>query len=85
MKPFPENLLLGPSYEEYLQTGEEYARSINAAITNKEYDMIYVTKEMDVFYDLGLVQANYEMTDQFIVYMDATNQKWVIQLWEPNP
>ena len=45
----------------------------------------YITKEMDVFYDLGLVQANYEMTDQFIVYMDATNQKWVIQLWEPNP
>jgi len=83
MKPFPANPLFGPSYEEYLRTGEDYTQTINTSIMNKEYDMIYITKDMDIFYDLNLVQTNYEMTDQFIVYMDATNQKWVIQLWEP--
>ncbi len=83
MKPFPKNSLIGPSYEEYLRVGEDYSQTINTAIANKEYDLIYITKEMDVFYDLNLVRENYEMTDQFIIYMDATNQKWVIQLWEP--
>ena len=83
MKPYPENLLFGPPYEDYLRIGEEYAQRVNETIKNKEYDLIYITKEMEVFYDLDLVKENYEMTDQLILYMSATNQKWVVQIWEP--
>lgn len=83
MDPYPKNLLLGPAYEDYFNDGVEYTNSINTAIIKKEYDLIITTKDVDVFYDVSLIEANYEMVDQLILYMSATNQKWVIQVWEP--
>ena len=80
MDPYPANILIGPSYEEYFNDGVEFTNSINAAIVNKEYDPIIITKDVDVFYDVSLIKANYEMIDQL---MSATEQKWVVQVWEP--
>ncbi|GAB4570281.1 MAG: hypothetical protein Fur0017_16540 [Anaerolineales bacterium] len=83
MDPYPNNIIMGPSYEEYYKDGIEYTNSINASISQKEYDLIVTTKDVDVFYDLDLIYQNYKMTDELILYMVATNQKWVVQIWEP--
>lgn len=83
MDPYPNNIIMGPSYEEYYKDGIEYTNSINASISQKEYDLIITTKDVDVFYDLDLIYQNYKMTDELILYMVATNQKWVVQIWEP--
>lgn len=83
MDPYPANDLMGPSYDEYYQDGVAYTDSINTAIVDQEYDLILTTKDVDVFYDLDLIESNYEMIDQIILYMPATEQKWVVEVWEP--
>lgn len=83
MDPYPNNILMGPSYEDYFNAGLEYTNSINAAIINKEYDLIITTKDVDVFYSTDLIAENYEMLDELILYMQQTEQKWVVQIWEP--
>lgn len=83
MQPFPDNPMIGPSYEEFFNVGQEYKDTINQAIIAQEYDLIVTTKDTDMFYDLKLVEANYEMIDQLILYMQQTEQKWVLQIWEP--
>jgi hypothetical protein len=85
MKPYPNHPLIGPSYEEYYRDGLEYTESINRAIKAREYDLIITTKDVDVFYDLDLIAANYVMIDQLILHMQQTEQKWVVQIWEPLP
>ncbi|GAB1470345.1 hypothetical protein MASR2M66_12220 [Chloroflexota bacterium] len=83
MDPYPDNSLIGPSYQEYYNDGVAYTNSINESIAKQEYDLIIITKDVDVFYDLELIKENYEMVDQLILYMSATEQKWVVQIWEP--
>lgn len=38
---------------------------------------------MEVFYDLDLIAEHYVMTDELILYMDQTEQKWVVQVGQP--
>lgn len=83
MKPYPDNNLLGPSFEEFQEDGEKYTQEINEAIVEQEYDLIITSKDVEVFYDLELITQYYEMTDQLILYMPATEQKWVVDVWEP--
>jgi hypothetical protein len=83
MKPYPNVPLLGPSYEEHHRDGLEYTQSINDAIVKQGYDLIITTKDVDVFYDVDLIDEHYEMVDELILYMQQTEQKWVIQIWEP--
>ncbi len=83
MKPYPDNLLLGPSFEDFYNDGQEYTKSINDAIAKQEYDLIVTSKDVEVFYDLDLIAEHYVMTDELILYMDQTEQKWVVQVWEP--
>lgn len=83
MDPYPTNLIMGPSYADYYEDGVEYTNSINESILNQEYDLIITTKDVDVFYDVNLISEKYEMVDQLILYMSATNQKWVVEVWEP--
>lgn len=83
MKPYPDNILIGPSYEQYYNNGIEYTNSINNSIVRQEYDLIITTKDVDVFYDLELIAIHYELVDQLILYMNQTEQKWVVQIWEP--
>lgn len=83
MDPYPDNLLLGPSYEEYLKDGMDYTNSINESIIKQEYDLIITTKDVEVFYDVDLIEVHYEMVDELILYMQQTEQKWVVQVWEP--
>lgn len=83
MKPYPDNILLGPSFEEFYNDGQEYTQSINESIAAKQYDLIITSKDVDVFYDLNLIAENYEMVDQLILYMPQTEQKWVVEVWEP--
>lgn len=85
MKPYPDNILVGPSYDEYFNDGLEYTKSINDSIVNQEYDLIITTKDVDVFYDLELIASHYKLVDQLILYMNQTEQKWVVQVWEPIP
>lgn len=82
MKPYEDNFLLGPSYEEFYNDGQQYTQSINESITAQQYDLIVTSKDVDVFYDLDLIAEHYEMVDQLILYMPATEQKWVVEVWE---
>ena len=83
VKPYPDNFLMGPSYQEFYSNGLEYINSINNSIIQQEYDLIITTKDVDVFYDLDLISEHYTMIDQLILYMYQTEQKWVVQIWEP--
>lgn len=83
MKPYPDNILFGPPFEEFQADGEEYTQEINQSIVNQEYDLIVTSKDVEVFYDLELIPQYYEMKDQLILYMPATEQKWVVEVWEP--
>lgn len=83
MKPYANLPLLGPSYEEFNNDGLEYQAAVNASIAAGEYDLIVTTKDVDTFYDLDLVEANYEMVAQFILHMQQSEQKWVVRVWEP--
>ncbi|MBI2331439.1 MAG: hypothetical protein HYU84_04625 [Chloroflexi bacterium] len=83
MKPYPDNFLFGPSYEEFYNDGQEYTQSINESIAAQRYDLIVTSKDVDVFYDLDLIAEHYEMTDQLILYIPQTEQKWVVEVWEP--
>jgi hypothetical protein len=83
MDPYPTNILMGPSYEEYDNDGRAYSDSINASIAAREYDLIITTKDVDVFYDLDLIETNYAMMDEIVLRMPQTEQKWVVQIWAP--
>lgn len=83
MKPYADNPLIGIAYEEYYNDGVEYTQSINDSIARQEYDLIITTKDVDVFYDVNLIGEQYEMVDELILYMQQTEQKWVVQIWEP--
>lgn len=83
MKPYPNNLILGPSFEEFQKDGDDYTQEINHSIASQKYDLIVTSKDVDVFYSLELINKYYEMSDQLILYMPATEQKWVVQVWEP--
>ncbi|GMV33477.1 hypothetical protein FBQ83_02220 [Chloroflexi bacterium CFX5] len=83
MKPYPDNPLWGPAYEEHRRDGLEYTQSINEAIAKQEYDLIITTKDVDVFYDLELIAEHYALTDTLVLYMQQTEQKWAVQVWEP--
>ncbi len=85
IKPYPDIPLIGPSYDEFYADGLEYMSRVNDSIVEREFDLVITTKDVDVFYDLGLIAENYEMKDQLILYMPQTNQKWVVQIWEPLP
>ena len=52
-------------------------------MAEQEYDLIVTSKDVEVFYDLDLIAEHYVMTDELILYMDQTEQKWVVQVWEP--
>lgn len=54
MDPYPDNILMGLT-EEYLNDSVEYTNAINTAISNKEYDLVIATKDVDVFYDVNLI------------------------------
>lgn len=82
MKPYPNNILLGPSFEEFQADGEKYTKEINQSIVDQKYDLIVTSKDVEVFYDLELIPRYYEMIDQLILYMPATEQKWVVEVWE---
>lgn len=49
MKPYPDNLLLGPSFEDFYNDGQEYTKSINDAIAKQEYDLIVTSKDNGSF------------------------------------
>lgn len=83
MDPYPKNYVIGPSYEEYYKDGVEYTNFINGLIARQGYDLIITTKDVDVFYDVNLIGEHYEMVDELILYMQQTEQKWVVQIWEP--
>ncbi|MFN8432696.1 MAG: hypothetical protein U0V18_01685 [Anaerolineales bacterium] len=83
MKPYPDNILLGPTFEEFQKDGEDYTQEINQSIASQEYDLIVTSKDVEVFYNLELIPQYYEMSDQLVLYMPATEQKWVVQIWEP--
>ena len=83
MIPYAENPLFSVSYEDFYEHGQEYAESINNSIRNREYDLIITAKDVDIFYDLNLVEEYYSLTKNLILYMPQTNQKWVVYIWKP--
>jgi len=83
MKPYADNILIGPSYKEYFNNGVAYTKSINDDIKKQKYDLIITTKDVKVFYDLDLISENYKLVNQLVLYMPETEQKWVAQIWEP--
>lgn len=83
MKPYPDYVWFGPSYNEFYSHGEAYSNSINEAIRNQEYDLIITAKDVDVFYDIALIEQFYSLKKQLVVYMNQTEQKWVAQIWIP--
>lgn len=83
MEPYPNIPFIGPSYNEFYTYGMKYMTSINDSIKKQEFDLIVTTKDVDIFYDLKLIARYYQSVNQIVLLMPQTNQKWVVQVWEP--
>lgn len=83
IRSFPDNKLIGPSYELFAADGVKYIRSIDNSITNQEFDLILSTKEKNGFYHTKLINQYYASARQIIVDMPQTDQQWTVLIWRP--
>ena len=81
--PFPDNELIGPSYESFTRDGIKYIRFIDNSIEKQKFDLILVTKEKVGFYHTKLIDNYYSLAAQITVDMPQTEQRWTILIWRP--
>jgi hypothetical protein len=85
VEPYPENFLLGPSYEAFQSAGIKYVRSIEDSIRRKEFDLVMTTDGEPSFYHETLLSEYYSVNAKIVVNMPQTNRTWKIFLWRPLP
>jgi hypothetical protein len=83
VKRFPDNELIGPSYDSFAQDGIKYVRFIDNSIEKQKFDLILVTKEKVGFYHTKLIDSYYSPAAQITVDMPQTDQRWTIFIWRP--
>lgn len=83
IQPYPDNNLLGPSYDAIRRDGIIYRQSIRNAIKNHEFDKLILTDGYANLISLDMVRRYYIKTTTLTIDMPQTHQTWVIGIWEP--
>ncbi len=83
IQPFPENILLGPPYENLYIDGFKYVTFIDKAIENQRFDIIITTKEKASFFHIKRLFNYYSVVAEIKVDMPQTNQTWTALVWKP--
>ncbi|HEU0297019.1 MAG TPA: hypothetical protein VFR47_30045 [Anaerolineales bacterium] len=83
IKPYPDNVLFGPSYETVERNGITYRHAIQNAVRNQKFDTIFLTDGYGNLIPADTVSQYYMKVDTIILEMPQTDQTWVIGVWEP--
>jgi len=82
--PYPDNKLLGPNYRVVKNDGKKYQESIHRSVINLEYDKIFLTPLLKNFFVPDDLSQYYHQTNTIIVEMPQTDQRWTVEIWDPN-
>jgi hypothetical protein len=83
IKPYPDNILLGPSYEVVQAQGQQYSRIINEKIKNQDFDRLILTEGDYSLYPYNLIERYYTKVTSLNLELPETFQRWTIDIWEP--
>ena len=83
VQPYPDDAILGPSYDEFRTDGFKYVRFIDSSIEKQKFDLIVTTREKSTFYHAKLLEQFYMPVANIKVDMPQTNQQWTVVLWKP--
>ena len=83
VKPYPNNAILGPSYEALRADGSKYVRFIDNSIEKQKFDLVVTTMEKSPFYHAKLMEKFYTPVAEIKVDMPQTGQQWTVLLWRP--
>jgi hypothetical protein len=83
VKPYPNNAMLGPSYDTYRADGFKYIKFIDNSIEKQRFDLVVTTREESAFYHAKLIKKFYSQVDEIKVDMPQTGQQWTVLLWRP--
>ena len=84
IKPYIDNRLLGPNYDDVKQNGIQYKALIHNSVINAQYDRIFTTGELRSFAptDMG---KYYSQVRTLEISMPQVDQQWIVGIWEPKP
>lgn len=85
IKPYPDNVLVGPGYEIIKGNGITYLDSIQNDARDHKFDRIFTT-DGGVYGNLlsfDLISQSYTKIDTLTIIMPQTHQIWTIGVWEP--
>ena len=83
VKPYPDNVLFGSSYEAFYADGLKYIKFIDNSLEKQRFDLVVTTVEKSTFYHTKLLEKFYMPVDEITVDMPQTNQQWTVVLWRP--
>jgi hypothetical protein len=83
--PFPENALLGPSYEALYADGFQYVTYVDRAIEKQKFDLIITTMEKSDFFHIKRLSQYYSVVNELTIEMPQTAQIWTALVWKPLP
>jgi hypothetical protein len=83
IKPYPVNILIGPTYDAVQAQGKQYSYIINEKIKNLEFDRLILTEGDYRLYPYNLIERYYAKVSSLPVDLPQTGQYWTIDVWEP--
>jgi hypothetical protein len=83
VKPYPDNVLFGSTYETFYADGLKYIKFIDNSIEKQRFDLVVTTVEKSTFYHTRLLEKFYTPVDEITVGMPQTGQQWTVVLWRP--
>jgi len=85
VRPYPDNPLLGPSYDSFQADGFKYIKFIDHSIEKQTFDLVITTREKSTFYHAKLIETFYTPVKEIRVDMPQSGQQWTLLLWRPLP
>ncbi len=83
IRPYPDNKLIGPSYDTLKSNGLAYAKSIDDLLEKQNFDLVFTTSEKLPFLHMAILHQYYTQTKEIILDMPQTDEQWPIVIWMP--
>ena len=83
IRSYSNNKLVGPGYETIKANGAAYRKSIQEAVSHRQFDRVFTTNDYGNLVDPKLISEYYIQVDTLTIDMPQAHQTWVIGVWEP--
>ncbi len=82
VKPYPDDKLIGPNYDEVKAAGKQFKDSIHNSVTRGNYDAIIISEGENFFVPSDIAQY-YVRVDSLTVLMPQSSEQWNLEVWKP--